>query len=558
MKHLWLSTLIILFTISCTPSRVLTDTTPPDISAQTAEEDSDEALNSNEPKNGWHLFGNSAQNLANIFGVGISLDSAYMALERLDRTPTKTIVAIIDSGSDIDHEDLSTKIWKNTKEIYGNGIDDDSNGYIDDLFGWNFIGGKDSTHVHYDTYELTRLYRRALQQFGGFDSTITLSSEVHDSLEQFKKLEEKYLKERADLESELLQIKQIQQNVLSVLSFLGTNSIDSVDVESYMTEENLSLPMEEALGFIALLQDNGIDETLIDEYVEQLTTQLDYGYNLDFDPRDIVGDDYENWEDRWYGNEDVKGPDYDHGTHVAGIIGADRDNAIGIKGIADVELMIIRAVPNGDEHDKDVANAIRYAVDNGAKVINMSFGKAYSPQKFLVEEAIMYAQQHNVLLVHAAGNDGKNIDIEPNYPNAVLSTGDLSSHFITVGASGWNGETDLAASFSNYGQSQVDLFAPGVDIYSTMPNQQYELSNGTSMAAPVVTGVIALLMNYFPELSSIEIKDIVMQSVTKIETMVPLPGQTEMIQKIPFSSLSSSGGIVNAHKAVLEAIKKVE
>jgi len=334
--------------------------------------------------------------------------------------------------------------------------------------------------------------------------------------------------------------------------------LDSVDVNSYFEQEDLSMAMQEALGFFALLQDNGITETLIDEYLEQLNTQLNYGYNIEFNPRTIVGDNYEDWENRWYGNEDVKGPDHDHGTHVAGIVGADRDNSIGIHGIADVELMIIRAVPNGDEHDKDVANAIRYAVENGAKVINMSFGKAYSPQKFLVDEAIMYAQERDVIMIHAAGNDGKNVDVEPNYPNPNVSAGETSSHFVTVGASGWRGADGLAASFSNYGLSSVDIFAPGVDIYSTMPNQTYELSNGTSMAAPVVTGVFALLMNYFPELSPLEIRDVIMKSVNKLDTMVPIPGQNESIQEVPFSSLSKSGGIINAHKAVLEALNRTK
>ena len=558
MKHFWLITLLILLTVSCAPSRVITESNEIVDAEESQTEVSEERFVINEPTKGWHLQGNPADQLARAFEVGISLDSAYLALESSGRVPEKTIVAIIDSGSDIDHEDLQARIWSNKDEIVGNGIDDDANGYIDDQYGWNFIGGSDSTHVNVDTYEITRLYRKGLEEFSGLDSTDLLSEEVQDSYANFKQLEESFLQERSDLESELLQIKQIQLNISSVLSLIGASSLDSVDVNSYFEQEDLSMAMQEALGFIALLQDNGITETLIDEYLEQLNTQLNYGYNIEFNPRYIVGDNYEDWENRWYGNEDVKGPDHDHGTHVAGIVGADRDNSIGIHGIADVELMIIRAVPNGDEHDKDVANAIRYAIDNGAKVINMSFGKAYSPQKFLVDEAIMYAQERDVIMIHAAGNDGKNVDVEPNYPNPNISADETSSHFVTVGASGWSGADGLAAAFSNYGLSSVDIFAPGVDIYSTMPNQTYELSNGTSMAAPVVTGVFALLMNYFPELSPLEIRDVVMQSVNKLDTLVPIPGQNENIQEVPFSSLSISGGIINAHKAVLEALNRTK
>ena len=557
----------VIFFHGCSTNKAITKNDQTTSNAVDTEQLSDSTATQNivtlaKPIEGWHLLGASTamEASANEWkNQGIALHQAYSLLDSTARSPKKVVVAIIDSGSDVDHEDLKETIWINEDEVVGNMLDDDANGYVDDVFGWNFIGGQDSSHVNYDTYELTRLYVKGLELFSVFDTLTNIPDSLTDEYLQFKDIEEEFEAERSSLESELIQIKQLQQNIESILFFLGETSLDSVEVNNYLSDEiEPSMQMQEALGFVALLQDNGINEQLIDEYIEQIGVQLEYGYNISFDPRSIVGDDYEDLDNRFYGNSDVKGPDYDHGTHVAGIIAANRDNNIGAIGITQVELMIIRAVPNGDERDKDVANAIRYAVDNGADVINMSFGKSYSPELFYVQQAIEYAAQNEVLMVHAAGNDGANIDSVANYPSPIISDGSSSPYLITVGASGWQGVNELAASFSNYGASTVDLFAPGVDIYSTMPNQEYELSNGTSMAAPVVSGVIALLMQYFPEYSPLEIKEIIVSSVVKTDEQIMLPGQSLEAQYIPFDSLSKHGGIVNAYRAVREALNGLE
>ncbi|MBL6916510.1 S8 family serine peptidase [Balneolaceae bacterium] len=557
----------VIFFHGCSTNKAITKNDQTTSNAVDTEQLSDSTATQNivtlaKPIEGWHLLGASTamEASANEWkNQGIALHQAYSLLDSTARSPKKVVVAIIDSGSDVDHEDLKDNIWINNDEVVGNMLDDDANGYVDDVFGWNFIGGQDSSHVNYDTYELTRLYVKGLELFSVFDTLTNIPDSLTDEYLQFKDIEEEFEAERSSLESELIQIKQLQQNIESILFFLGETSLDSVEVNNYLSDEiEPSMQMQEALGFVALLQDNGINEQLIDEYIEQIGVQLEYGYNISFDPRSIVGDDYEDLDNRFYGNSDVKGPDYDHGTHVAGIIAANRDNNIGAIGITQVELMIIRAVPNGDERDKDVANAIRYAVDNGADVINMSFGKSYSPELFYVQQAIEYAAQNEVLMVHAAGNDGANIDSVANYPSPIISDGSSSPYLITVGASGWQGVNELAASFSNYGASTVDLFAPGVDIYSTMPNQEYELSNGTSMAAPVVSGVFALLMQYFPEYSPLEIKEIIVSSVVKTDEQIMLPGQSLEAQYVPFDSLSKHGGIVNAYRAVREALNGLE
>ena len=557
----------VIFFHGCSTNKAITKNDQTTSNAVDTEQLSDSTATQNivtlaKPIEGWHLLGASTamEASANEWkNQGIALHQAYSLLDSTARSPKKVVVAIIDSGSDVDHEDLKETIWINEDEVVGNMLDDDANGYVDDVFGWNFIGGQDSSHVNYDTYELTRLYVKGLELFSVFDTLTNIPDSLTDEYLQFKDIEEEFEAERSSLESELIQIKQLQQNIESILFFLGETSLDSVEVNNYLSDEiEPSMQMQEALGFVALLQDNGINEQLIDEYIEQIGVQLEYGYNISFDPRSIVGDDYEDLDNRFYGNSDVKGPDYDHGTHVAGIIAANRDNNIGAIGITQVELMIIRTVPNGDERDKDVANAIRYAVDNGADVINMSFGKSYSPELFYVQQAIEYAAQNEVLMVHAAGNDGANIDSVANYPSPIISDGSSSPYLITVGASGWQGVNELAASFSNYGASTVDLFAPGVDIYSTMPNQEYELSNGTSMAAPVVSGVFALLMQYFPEYSPLEIKEIIVSSVVKTDEQIMLPGQSLEAQYVPFDSLSKHGGIVNAYRAVREALNGLE
>jgi subtilisin family serine protease len=287
------------------------------------------------------------------------------------------------------------------------------------------------------------------------------------------------------------------------------------------------------------------------EALKHIQVQVDYQYNLSFDPRPIVGDDYSNDKERLYGNADVTGPNADHGTHVAGIIGAVRDNAIGIKGIADhARIMVVRVVPDGDERDKDVANGIRYAVDNGARVINMSFGKGYKWDKEIVDEAVRYAMSKDVLLVHAAGNDGKDLEMESNYPTRVYADSNgMAGAWIEVGASGWVNDSTLVAPFSNYGKTKVDVFAPGESIYSTTPGSHYANHDGTSMASPVVAGLAALIREYYPKLTALQVKDIILRSVLKVDhpVIVRVDGKPA---KVMLSDISVSGGVVNAYQAL--------
>jgi len=284
-----------------------------------------------------------------------------------------------------------------------------------------------------------------------------------------------------------------------------------------------------------------------------------YNYNVDFDPRDIVGDNYYNFDDRSYGNNLVEGPDATHGTHVSGIIAAERNNDLGINGVsADARIMVLRAVPDGDERDKDVANAIRYAVDNGAQVINMSFGKGLSPEKSYVDDAVRYAEKNDVLLVHAAGNSSENIDVADNFPNDTYekAKGFLfwkkkkPKAWISVGAITNSNDENIVATFSNYGDADVDLFAPGQNINSTTPDDTYQIQQGTSMAAPVVAGVAAILRSYYPKLTAVQVKEILLSTTTPLNAMVKQPGSEDLVN---FSELSVSDGIVNAKAAFIKA-----
>lgn len=480
---------------------------------------------------------------------GVSTEKTYQILA--DRKGEKVVVAVIDSGVDIKHEDLQGKLWINQDEVAGNGIDDDKNGYVDDIYGWNFIGGAEGEHVNYDTYELTRQYTYLKEKYKDTD----LEDLSKKELAHFEEIKHQFETKSAEAQQEYQAFTYFHKNFTRskklMEAYLDVDSLTARDVINMESPDDVVLM---AKGFMEYAFENNLDESLLEEGIEHYRQAVEYGYNTEYNSRMIVGDDYGDKSEKFYGNNDVTGPDSRHGTHVAGIIAADRHNNVGTKGIADhVEIMAIRAVPNGDERDKDVANAIYYAVDNGAQIINMSFGKSFSPNKHIVDEAVRYADMNGVLIIHAAGNSSENIDETDNFPTKIYENKKPASNWIEVGASSWKGQEDFVATFSNYGKRSVDVFAPGVDVFSTTPDQGYESLSGTSMAAPVTAGVAALLMSYYPDLNANQVKDIILSSVVKLDGLkVKLPGKAD--KQINFSNLSSTGGVVNA----LEAVKLAE
>jgi subtilisin family serine protease len=482
---------------------------------------------------------------------GITGTGSERALRELlaGRTPGRTVVvAVIDGGIDTAHVDLRAVLWSNDKERGGTGRDDDGNGYIDDLRGWNFIGGANGENVHHDTFELTRLYAAcgAERRNGGMASAAR-EKECAD-------LAEAYAEKRTEVVQTLGQIENIGRALDGAVRVLRTAIPGELTKASVEALSTTNPQVSQARQLFLQLDENGIGPDMLAEAREAYGSQAKYGLDTLFNPRGIVGDDYANGAQRTYGNSDIAGPDAKHGSHVAGIIAAVRGNGEGLDGVTDgVRIMGVRAVPDGDERDKDVANAIRYAVDNGAHIINMSFGKGYSPEKALVDDAVRYAESKGVLLVHAAGNDAENIDETPNFPTAALADGRRASLWIEVGASSWKGGTSIAAPFSNYGKTRVDLFAPGEDIYSAVPGSKYERQSGTSMAAPVVSGVAALLMAYYPELTAADVKQILLASVTKLGDVQVQPPGAPPTARARFGDLSATGGIVNAFEAVKQA-----
>lgn len=494
--------------------------------------------------------------------MGISTEKAYDLLKGRKSSPV--VVAVIDGGVDINHEDLKDVLWINKKDATKTGKDDDKNGYVNDKYGWNFIGNPNGENVNYDNLEVTRLIRNYEPKYISVLPSTKLTAKERNEFVEYQKMITDYTDKMDQAQFGELNYAKLKQNIDKVLSALNKTPKDLTkkDLEAYDTtndQEKLAIRIAkkevEKNNFDAFYKD-------ITEATEYFTAQTKYHLNKNYDPRSIVGDDYKDVTQRYYGNNDVKGPDASHGTHVAGIIAAKRNNNIGINGVANnAQIMSIRVVPNGDERDKDVANGIRYAVDNGAKVINMSFGKAYSYNKKAVDDAVKYAMNHDVLLIHAAGNDGKDIDITPNYPNKYFTDADNAvtgeaNNWITVGATSWKMGDDLLADFSNYGYKTVDVFAPGVEIYSTMPENEYKNQQGTSMAAPVVAGLAAMIRSYYPELTAQEVKEIIMNSVTKVDQKVKVKkdGSTK---KVYLDEVSVSGGIVNAYNAIVEANKYV-
>ena len=488
---------------------------------------------------------------------GVSTERAYKEL-LANKTPREVVVAVIDSGIDIEHEDLQGKIWVNADEIAGNGIDDDKNGYVDDVHGWNFIGGPNGEHVNYDTYELTRLYKKLNDKYEG--KTADQVADKHE-FSLYQQVKKEFEAERAEWEEQGSSFLQFydQYSVArdQLKAALGKEEIGMDDLENFEPETD---ELKVARGIVGFALSNNLTDEQIEEYHDYISRYLKYNLNPDFDPRHIVGDDPNNLQERYYGNALVEGPDAEHGTHVAGIIAANRKNDIGVQGVAaPVKIMVLRAVPNGDERDKDIANAIRYAVDNGANIINMSFGKAYSPDKEVVDEAVRYAGQKGVLLVHAAGNDSKNIDEGGNFPTKrFLKTNKVADNWLEVGASAWGSGNSFVGNFSNYGRKTVDVFAPGVDLYSTVPDSEYRSLSGTSMAAPVVSGIAALIMAYYPDLTAAQVKDIIKRSsVRYTKGKVNKPGEDPGSKgaETRFKKLSETGGIANVYYALQLAEK---
>ena len=499
------------------------------------------------PPNMWHLMDPATSGYS-----GVSAEKAHAFLKGTGRKSNTVLVAVIDSGIDTAHQDLKPILWKNSKEIPNNGKDDDKNGYIDDVHGWNFIGGKDGRNVKKDSYEAARVYHTLKTKWEGKTATGLTGAQLKE-FNTYERAKEKIVGDVDPLAAQQLKtmVPELVESDKALRAALGKEEYNGNDIKDFNSPNKEINAMKDFL--IRISKANNSYEITNKQILEQLEGELRKAESVTQAPptfrKDIVQDNYLDFTDKYYGNNDLMAETSLHGTHCAGIIAAVRDNNKGAMGIADnVRIMAIRAVPDGDEHDKDIALAIRYAVDNGAQVISMSFGKDFSPEKKWVDDAIRYAAAKGVLLVHAAGNDSKDLDKEFNFPSTVFEDGVRATNVITVGASGDAKNGGLTARFSNYGKNEVDVFAPGVGIYSTLPGgDQYGNLNGTSMACPLVAGVAALILQYYPTLTPQQVKMAIEKSSVAPKDMVNIPGSTT---KVKLSELSRSGGIMNAEAAV--------
>ena len=469
---------------------------------------------------------------------GMSVDKAYSEIIK-KKKGTKIIVAVIDSGIDVDHEDLKDIIWVNKGEIAGNGKDDDNNGYVDDIHGWNFLGDAHNEQLEY----------------------VRILASGDTSNPDYVAAKAKYESEYTTSVNQKTQYDQIYQQIKgaddALTKHFGKKDYTKKDVAGIKTIDTSVLQAQQIANYMF---SNGLDSmadalTEIKEVIKHTNDRLNFNLNKDLKGR-ITGDNPDDMSTKFYGNGNVKPSKKteSHGTHVAGIIAAKRNNKKGANGVANnVEIMSIRAVPNGDEYDKDIALAIRYAVDNGAKVINGSFGKSFSTHSDWVREAIAYAGKNDVIFVHAAGNDSKDVDKNANFPDDNVNGVEVSNSYIRVGALAPKYGSGIVAGFSNYGKQNVDVFAPGASVYSTTPENEYQTKGGTSMAAPAVAGVAALLRSQYPTLSAAQVKQIIMDSGLSINTKVIVGGNTQDIR--PFADLCKSAKIANAYNALIMASK---
>ncbi|MBK9485767.1 MAG: S8 family serine peptidase [Chitinophagaceae bacterium] len=513
--------------------------------------------------NSWHMMDKEADGYS-----GVSANKAYEFLKSKNLKSKTVIVAVIDTGIDTLHEDLKSILWNNPKEIPANGKDDDGNGYIDDVHGWNFLGGKDGRNVKVDSDERGRVYYGLKDKWDNkeVDKSKLSKADLYE-YEMFVKAKAEIKgtdsKEDEFNDVDVPALKALHASLLVSDSILkkGMNrdTFTGNELDQYVTKSFAERRAKTEI--LTLMKNNNMMDQSDKEFIGGLLEYIEY---IEGEQRkaqakvsapktyrkDIVGDDENNFNDNKYGNSDIMADFSMHGTHCAGIIGAARNNGKGMDGIADnVRIMSLRVVPDGDEHDKDIALAIRYAVDNGAQIISMSFGKSYSPQKVWVDEAFAYAESKNVLLVHAAGNDNKDVDVADNFPNPNYVNGGRASNVITVGASAEPLSGKQVATFSNYGKKEVDVFSPGAKIYSTLPGgNNYGNLSGTSMACPLVAGIAALTLEYFPGLSAKQLKYVIEKSAIQPKGKVNKPGTED--EKVAMSELSRTGGIVNAYEAV--------
>lgn len=506
---------------------------------------------------------------------GISLEKWYH--ENKTKKNNSIIVALIDTQIDLKHEDLQGQFWTNSKEIPDNNIDDDHNGYIDDIQGWSFTGTKNNGYVVWSNYEYVRILRDWGPLYQNKTEDQISQKEINDykeylkAAEMFRKKDSYYKNWLKSLNYNVSVFPLVKDTLkyffpkedYTYQQLDSMYKIHKINDKSYIQRRN---DKDKDLGalidyMMINLETNQKTLEAIKDKQTQIDSVVNKNLNINYNERLSIGDNPSILE-KGYGNNNISNTKegyrliQNHSTMMAGVIGGNKNNTLGVKGILqNVKFMPLNISPSGDEHDKDIAMAVYYAVDNGAKIINMPLGKEFSLHKQWIIDAFKYAEKQNVLIVHSAGNSGLDIDKNPVYPNdtSLDINVEFCNNFITVGSTNHILNDKFVSNYSNYGKENVDLFAPGEEIYTTAAGNSYKVDSGTSLSTPMVSGTAALIWTYYPTLTAKEVKEIILNSGTSYDLEVIIPGTKD--KKIKFSELSKSGKVLNTYNAMILAKK---
>lgn len=521
-----------------------------------------------------------------IYGAEVNKAYDFLKDKKIKKRP---VVAIIGTGLDIEHEDLKDAIWKNPKEKKINGKDNDKNGYIDDIHGWNFLGGKDGTVMEKTMEEGDREFIRLFDKgYGKY---------FYDGENFYQMINDK--KTKVPAPDNMNEYRYYVNRVLSEsriagsyggyqLSYLIRDYGKHFDRMMRAKYPNQELTQKEfgicydpkaakrdslsevafmiyIMGFTVSQTDSwdvvhnaiksGDQITMAKEEYEKAMQQ--YGND---GRKEIVGDNYLDLNDYKYGNNVLLTSDAFAGTMLGGIIAANRENDWGMNGIMDkAELMTLRVKANeGEPYLKDVVLAIRYAVDNHADIIMLPQQATLYPdnQKKWVDEALKYAESKGVLVVVPTREYSVDMAKMEFYPNRWMTGEKELTNLMIVASSDKNGNPSMS---SNYGAKEVDLFAPGTDVYSSYTGDTYQKASGAGLAAAATVGVAALIKAYYPELSGSQIRNLLIKSVTSradAEVEKGIRVKDRVTQDLfLFGDLCLSKGILNAYNAVIAADK---
>lgn len=517
-----------------------------------------------------------------VYGAEVNKAYEFLKGKKVKKRP---VVALIGTGLDVEHEDLKQAIWVNPGE-QADGKDRDKNGFIDDINGWNFLGGKNGQVMERLIQEGDREFLRLKDKYADY---ITSNGEFFKIIDgkRVKVSAPENLSEYSYYKNVVMPESQLARiyggwNMAYVIAEYGQKFKE--DLRAKFPGQRITLQ-----EFQTCYDPNAPQDTLSDVTFTLIATafqlyktdDLDFVYKTfvetgvargkesyeealkayGYDGRkDIVGDDYLNINDNKYGNNVLLTSDAGLGTMQGGIIGGKRGNGLGNDGIMDeAEIMALRVTASGGEpYIKDMVLAIRYAADHGVDIIVLPQQNTLYPdgQKEWMIEALRYAESKGILVIVPAWELSQDLAKQTFYPNRRMTGDKELTNLMVISSSDKEGNPSLNA---NYGAKELDLFAPGINIYSAYTGDTYQIGSGVGLASASVAGVAALIKAYYPHLTGSQIRDILLESVTsrkgvEVEKGIEVDGkQTQDL--FLFDDLCLSGGILNAYQAIMAADK---